>query len=139
MKKGILFSYFGFGPSMNFIFWLWSLYIFRFLVLVYLTVWLIIEFVTSDTATSSSICHMCVFVTEANRRDENQRVNNLQVCFRKRKIQGRKQKKNTHKLTLTFYIFKPIIKHNIYTKYLRFFLLSVLTLTYNAAKPQIGK
>jgi len=101
-------SIFGFGPgnsqgpSTNFIFlflflfwslyeffffWLWSLYKFRFLILVPLTVWLINKFATSvlsatsDTATSSSVYHMCVFVMEVDGRDENQKFMNLQGLF----------------------------------------------------------
>ena len=62
-------------------FWLWSLYKFRFLILLPLNVWLINKFAMSDTATSSSVCHMCIFVTEVDGRDENQKVINLQGLF----------------------------------------------------------
>jgi len=77
--------------SMNF--WLWSLWEFCFLISVPLTLWLSIWNDTSVlSATSSSVCHIDVFVTDDDGRDQNQNVITYKGCFIRKKDRDEKQK-----------------------------------------------
>jgi hypothetical protein len=59
-------------------FWVWSLCDFCFFIFVPLILWLS---VWNNTSTSSSVCHIDVFVTNDDGSDENQNVFNLQGLF----------------------------------------------------------
>jgi len=82
-----IFSFFGFGPSPYC----------RFLVLVPLTVWLIIYFDTSSSfATPVSICHIHIFVTDLDVRDESKKKSSFKVYFLKKDIGMKTKNRRTY-------------------------------------------